>query len=168
MAKQTKQGIIVLDNTVLTNFGLVRRADLVTDLWLGMARITPDVLNEYRAGVRVAELPSHIWECLPVLTLTLSEAALALGLAHRLGAGERSCLAVAISRGALFATDDEDARRHAKRANVPVVGSLGILIRNVQENRITLSDAQVLLDTMIAAGYRSPISRLDEYGEISS
>lgn len=110
MAKQKQQGIVVLDNTVLTNYGLINRADLVSDLWPGMASFTPDVQNEYQAGVRVAELPADIWVFLPVLTLTTSETTLALSLAHRLGAGERSCLAVAITRGALLATDDEDAR----------------------------------------------------------
>ncbi len=142
MAKQKQQGIVVLDNTVLSNYGLLNRADLVTDLWPGRARITPDVLNEYQAGVRVANLPEDIWNCLPVLTLTISEMALALSLAHRLGAGERSCLAVAITRGALFATDDEDARQHAKRAHIAVVGSVGILLRNIQQNQLSLSDAQ--------------------------
>jgi predicted nucleic acid-binding protein len=136
--------------------------NLITDLWPGIASITSEVLNEYRAGMQVANLPADIWDCLPVLTLAESETALSLRLAHRLGAGERSCLAIAISRGALFATDDEDARRQARRVNVPVVGSIGILIRNIQQNRLSLSDAQSYLDTMIAGGYRSPISRLDE------
>jgi predicted nucleic acid-binding protein len=167
MAKQKQQVIVVLDNTVLTNYSLVNRADLVIDLWPGIASITPDVLTEYTAGVQAAGLPANIWDCLPVLTLTASEIALALGLSHRLGAGERSCLAVAISRGALFATDDEDARRHVKRTNIPVVGTVGILIRNIQQNRLSLSDAQSCLDTMISAGYRSPISRLDDYGLIT-
>jgi predicted nucleic acid-binding protein len=166
MAKQNQQGLVVLDNTVLTNFGIIHRADLVTNLWPGMACITPEVLSEYRDGVQVAELPADIWDCLPVVKLTSSEMALALSLAHRLGAGERSCLAVAISRGALFASDDEDARRNAKRANAPVVGTVGILIRNIQQNRVSLMDAQGLLDAMIAAGYRSPISRLDDYSNL--
>jgi predicted nucleic acid-binding protein len=164
MAKQKQQGIVVLDNTVLTNYGLVKRADLVTDLWPERVFVTPDVLKEYRVGIQVANLPEKIWDCLPVLTLSTSETALALCLAHRLGAGERSCLAVAISRGALFASDDEDARRHTKRANVPIIGSVGILIRNIQQERLSLSDAQSCLDIMIAAGYRSPVSKLEVFG----
>jgi predicted nucleic acid-binding protein len=167
MAKQKQQGIVILDNTVLTNFGVLQRADLVTGLWPEKAVVTHEVMNEYQAGVRLAKLPANIWDCLPVLTLSESETALALSLAHRLGAGERSCLAVAISRGALFATDDEDARRHARRGNVPVIGTVGILISNIQQNMLSFADGQRLLETIIAAGYRSPISRLDDFGGIS-
>jgi predicted nucleic acid-binding protein len=106
MAKQKQHGIVVLDTTVLTNFGLIDRPDLITDLWSGIASTTPEVLNEYKAGVQVAGLPPNIWDSLTVITLTPSEIAMALSLAHRLGAGERSCLAAAISRNALIATDD--------------------------------------------------------------
>ncbi len=70
MAESKQQRIVVLDNTVLTNFGLVNRADLVTDLWPGMASITPAVLNEYQAGVQAADLPADIWDGLTVLLLT--------------------------------------------------------------------------------------------------
>ena len=163
MAKQKQQQIVVLDNTVLTNFGLVNRADLIIDLWPEIVYITADVLNEYRAGVQVAGLPANLWDHLPVISLSPSELALSLSLAHRLGAGERSCLAIAISRRALCATDDEDARRYAKRANVPVIGTVGILARNVQDHRLALEDAQRLLNAMIAAGYRSSFSRLSDF-----
>lgn len=160
MAKQKSQGIVVLDNTVLTNYSLIQQTGLVTELWPGMTAIPSEVMNEYQIGVQVAGLPPDAWNAIPILTLTISETALALSLAHRLGAGERSCLAIAITRGALFATDDEDARKYAKRENIPVIGSIGILIGNIQQNRLSLSTAQALLDRMIAAGYRSPITRL--------
>jgi predicted nucleic acid-binding protein len=103
------------------------------------------------------------WRDLPVMSLRSSENALALMLAHRLGAGERSCLAVAINRGALLATDDRVARQYAQKARLEVTGSLGILVQNVKTGRLSLVQAQSLLDTLRAAGYRSPSQSLDEF-----
>ena len=53
-------------------------------------------------------------------------------------------------------------RQFAQRAGVPVIGSVGILIRSVQKELLSLHAAQGLLDRMVAAGYRSPINRLDD------
>jgi predicted nucleic acid-binding protein len=163
MGKTTKTALVVLDNTVLTNFGLLRRTDLVTELWPGWACSTPEVLAEYSAGIQAVGLPPDAWRDLPVMSLRSSENALALRLAHRLGAGERSCLAVAINRGALLATDDRVARQYAQKARLEVTGSLGILVQNVKTGRLSLVQAQSLLDTLRAAGYRSPSQSLDEF-----
>jgi predicted nucleic acid-binding protein len=100
---------------------------------------------------------------LPVLSLTRGESAFALSLSHRLGAGERSCLAVAVNRDALLATDDRIARKYAQKAGLLVIGSVGVIIRNVQSNKLELTEAQSLLNALIQSGYRSPIKRLDEY-----
>jgi predicted nucleic acid-binding protein len=163
MGTATKTALVVLDNTVLTNFGLIRRPDLVAGLWPGLAYITPEVLAEYRAGVQAAGLPADAWDGLPVLSLTRGESAFALSLSHRLGAGERSCLAVAVNRDALLATDDRVARKYAQKAGLLVIGSVGVIIRNVQSNKLELTEAQSLLNALIQSGYRSPIKRLDEY-----
>jgi predicted nucleic acid-binding protein len=163
MGRAPQTSLVVLDNTVLTNFALVKRPDLILGLWETAASITPDVLDEYRVGEQAVGLPSGLWDSLPVLSLTQAELALALSLSHRLGKGERSCLAAAVSRGALLATDDLVARQHAKRAGLTVIGSVGILIRNIQQNRLALAEAQGLLDEMIAAGYHSPTKRLDTF-----
>ena len=42
---------VVIDNTTLSNFALVGRADLVTGLWGERASTTSLVMNEYLAGV---------------------------------------------------------------------------------------------------------------------
>jgi predicted nucleic acid-binding protein len=163
MGKENKSSCVVLDNTVLTNYGLIRRSYLITNLWTGMIYLTPEVLAEYKTGIQAVGLPPDIWESLPVLTLTPSEIAFAMSLTHRLGAGERSCLAVAVNRNALVATDDRIARQYAKKSGLAIIGSVGILLRNVQRNNLSLNDAQTILDEMISAGYRSPIQRLDEF-----
>jgi predicted nucleic acid-binding protein len=80
----------------------------------------------------------------------------------RLGRGERSCLAVARSRGALFATDDADARAAARRLDVPITGTLGILALAVRLGLLTLTQANALLADIVRAGYRSPLEQVDD------
>lgn len=117
---------VLLDNTVLSNFALVERTELVMDLWPD-ACTTPAVEAEYAAGTEGRDLPADVWERLTVLTLTPVEKAFAIRLNQRLGAGERSCIAVAHHRSGLFASDDYDARREAQALQIPTTGTIGIL-----------------------------------------
>jgi predicted nucleic acid-binding protein len=105
--------LVLLDNTVLTNFALVDRADLVLDLWGKTGATTPAVKAEYQAGVAARDLASNAWEDLPVLTLSPAEKAFSDMLSAALGTGERTCLAVAVHRQGMLASDDADARRAA-------------------------------------------------------
>jgi hypothetical protein len=67
MGKKTKTALVVLDNTILTNFGLLHRSALVTELWPEWVCSTPDVMTEYNAGVQAVGLPPDAWNDLPVL-----------------------------------------------------------------------------------------------------
>lgn len=73
MGTTKEETLVVLDNTVLTNFGLVGRPDIIYDLWQAAAHTTRAVLAEYLAGVGTANLQAEAWAGLPVLDLTLSE-----------------------------------------------------------------------------------------------
>lgn len=152
---------VVLDNTVLTNLALVDRSDLAIRLWPRRVCTTPVVLDEYQAGAASGLLPPEAWEKLPVVTLTQNEAAFAADLPPRLGAGERTCLAVAVHRGGLLASDDLDARRVALEHHVPKTGTIGILTLCVRRGHLGREEANALLAQMIALGYRSPIAQLD-------
>ena len=59
--------LVLLDNTVLTNFALVYRADLVLDLWGEAGATTQAVMAEYQAGVTARDLAAKAWEDLTVL-----------------------------------------------------------------------------------------------------
>lgn len=154
-------GLIILDNTVLTNFALVKRPDLVLDLWPSGAATTPEVMAEYQAGVTSRGLPADIWDPLLQLALNHAENEFAERLSPKLGSGERTCLAVAVLRKGLLACDDAEARHEAQRLGVAVTGSIGILVLNVRQGRLALADANSLLDEMIRLGYRSPVDTLD-------
>ena len=50
--------LVLLDNTVLTNFALVDRPDLVLDLWGPNCATTTEVMAEYQAGIIGRGLPA--------------------------------------------------------------------------------------------------------------
>jgi predicted nucleic acid-binding protein len=165
-AEQVDQPVI-LDNTVLTNFALVGRADLVAHLWPTKACTTPPILDEYRSGVASGLVPADFWADLTIITLTKEETALAASFSTRLGSGERSCLAAAVCRQGLLATDDLDARRIAQQQNVPLTGTIGILILCVRRSYLSHEEADGLLGEMIAFGYYSPFDSLDQLTDAS-
>ena len=154
--------LVLLDNTVLTNFALIHRADLVLDLWAEAGATTPAVMAEYQVGVTARNLQPDAWLKLQVLTLSPPEIAFAEKLSIALGAGERTCLAAAVHRQGMVASDDADARRAARNNNLPLTGSLGILALNTRRGAITLVEANELLERLIDQGFRSPIATLDD------
>jgi predicted nucleic acid-binding protein len=164
---------LVFDNTVLSNFAAVDRISLLEQLYRGRAYTTLMVVDEIQDGLQagyqylqsVEEVLSapHPAGWLQVLSLdSAEEQALYIELTASLSAGEASCLAVAIARGFVFATDDLAARRAATQRNVRLTGTIGILIRLVREGHLPLSEANNILAQMIALRYRAPVERLDD------
>lgn len=153
---------VLLDNTVLTNFALVGRSDLVFALWGANCMTTTAVISEYAAGVTGRDLPAESWRGLAQWTLQPAEQEFADHLPSQLGIGERSCIAVAVHRQALFACDDAKARQEANRHGIAVTGTLGILVLCVRQGFITLVEGNTMLTEMIEQGYRSPVVTLDE------
>lgn len=74
---------VLLDNTILTNFALVGRAELVTRLWPTAACTTAAVVAEYGVGVAEGLLPADAWADLSVVELTGEEEASLLFLRLR-------------------------------------------------------------------------------------
>jgi predicted nucleic acid-binding protein len=107
-------------------------------------------------------LAANAWEDMTVLTLSPPERAFADTLSAALGAGERTCLSVAIHRRGILASDDGDARRAARNYGVFLTGSLGILALNTRSGVIKLAEGNKLLERPINKGYRSPVTTLDD------
>jgi predicted nucleic acid-binding protein len=154
-------GLVLLDNTVLTNFALVDRPDLVLELWDTNCATTTEVMAEYQAGIVGHGLPAHSWENLTQLTLQPAEQSFAGQLHPQLGSGERSCIALAVYRQGLFVCDDAKARREAQRHGVTVTGTIGVLVLNVRQGKLPAAEGNALLTNMITQGYRSPVTTLD-------
>jgi predicted nucleic acid-binding protein len=122
-----------------------------------------DAGYEYLRSVRDALMPLSPTGWLPVLTVeTSEEQALYRELSPSLGNGEASCLAVAIARELMLGSDDLAVRKAAKARDVRLTGTVGILIRLVREDRLSLEDANAILARMIALRYRSPVESLDD------
>lgn len=77
--------------------------------------------------------------------------------------GERHALAYARDRGWAVATDDMEARSVAETFDVPCTGSLGILVRGIERNEISVEEAESWHTAWIEKnGYYSPVDSVSE------
>ncbi|MCL4490060.1 MAG: DUF3368 domain-containing protein [Chloroflexi bacterium] len=152
--------ITILDNTLLSNFAIVQRPELIRLALADAAATTEEAFAECQTGVRIGRLPACDYSWLSVFPLNESERATYDQLRLRLNAGEAACLAIAARRGYRVFTDDRDAREIALQMQIPISGTVGLLVRLVEQSHLSLSDANGLLTRMIASGYRSPVTDL--------
>jgi len=73
---------------------------------------------------------------------------------------EAACLAISLTRDCRILTDDRDAREFARRLEIPLSGTLGVLLRLIDIGSLNLEEADAFLSQMMAAGYRSPVASL--------
>ncbi|MCP4655049.1 MAG: DUF3368 domain-containing protein [bacterium] len=131
--------IVLLDNTVLSNFALVDRIELIRHVLGTEAASTPQVIAEFDAGVSLGRLPETDLDWLPILTLSSEEEASYERFMRHLNRGEASCLAIAHHRPASVPTDDRDARVFAGRMGIAVSGTVGVLVRSVKTRDVESS-----------------------------
>lgn len=155
--------MILIDNTVLSNFALVGSLRSVRRFCRGRGLTTRAVYQEFQAGVekRVFQDTNLSWLRLTHLR-NQPEKQRFIRYHRRLGAGEASCLAVASSRGHSLLTDDMMARKEAYRSGIVVSGSLGVLVALIRNGDLTLVEGNALLQVFLTTGYFSPINRLDD------
>ena len=151
---------LVLDNTVLSNFALVHRIDLL-QYFASEELVTTDAAwRELEVGMESGRVPRADWSWLAVLSLQGEEQTFALTGLTGLGAGEAACIALAYSRHYRFVTDDRLARRAARRLGVPITGTLGLLTALVDEQVLSRTECDETLRQMIEQGYRCPVEHL--------
>ncbi len=151
-----------MDNTVLTNYAIVGRQDLIFSLFGNRACTTKQAFDEFRHGTKNPEIPVNAWEELPCYELSVDEVNWAHRQLTRLGNGERACLTAAFFRKGILASDDQLVRKLAQQISVPVIGSIGILVAAVNNHLLDKVVGQILLEQMIQSGYYSPISNLNQ------
>jgi len=164
----------IFDTTALSNFAATGRVELLDTRYRGVAFTTLEVTGELRRGVKAGY--SYLEYVLNQIEPVNSEGWIQIMLPnsaaeHRLQSefdqfldpGEASCLALAISRHMTLVTDDLAARRLAEKREVPLSGTLGILIALVRQNTFSLKEANTILAAMIQRRYRSPVDSLDEF-----
>lgn len=152
--------LALLDTTPLSNFAHVHRPELIRAALGDQAATTPHILLEFQRGVDLGLVPITDWTWLKIAKPTARERSLADEFLRQLDPGEAECLAVAVTRGGVFLSDDFAARRLAQLEGLPTSGTLGILLKLVSDAALTLDEADLLLMNMIRHGYRSPISTL--------
>lgn len=153
----------LLDTTILSNFAHVQQPELVRLALGDQAATTPAVLAELHRGEALGLLPRVDWRRLLPLTLTDAEQTLVGQYQDIVDVGEAECLAVAVMRQACLLIDDLAARRLAQAQKVPVSGTLGLLLRLIQQKHLAAPAADALLTLMRQAGYRSPVISLHDY-----
>ncbi len=152
--------MVLIDNTVISNFVKVNRIDLIKKAF-DCVYVTEQVLEEFKLGVKRGVLPDVKLD-FEVLKLKDEEIELYKALRIKLGKGEASCLAIAKYRDMKILTDDSDARKIANILGVPVSGTIGVLVRCVEKGIITKEEGNRILREMIEKGFYSPVSDLDE------
>ena len=155
--------MILIDNTVLSNFALAGEINLIRDYCQGKGVVPGYVFAEFERGVKEGIFTNaNLWW---LETLTLEDAkekSLFEIFSKRLGVGESACLAIAISRGYDILTDDMAVRKIAMREGVRLSGSIGVLLELIRINRISLEKGNAILSSFIKHGYFSPVDKLNE------
>ena len=160
----------VVNATVLSNFAAVGRLGLLRDtvapLYLP-SEVYHEILVGQMAGYAFYDgIEQHITPFAPtgwlhLVTMTEDEWQLAASLPARLHQGERACLCIARQRAWGLLTDDRAARQQAVAWNIPLSGTIGVLLLAIQDGRLTIDQGNALLNEMIdQANYRSPTTDL--------
>jgi predicted nucleic acid-binding protein len=149
----------VLNTTVLSNFAYVDHVKLLLNL---PRLVTVDaVREELTAGAETHSYIDHALAVLetgiPVITPSSPAEQLEERLLESLDPGEAQALAVAEATDGMLVTDDGDARTTAKQRGVELTGSIGLLVRFVENDQLSAATADEYLKRWIDdAGFRSP------------
>lgn len=154
--------LLIADTTVISNFFLIGRLDLLEGIKDLCA--TKEVWDELEVANKrgILEISQTNLKA-EILRMDEDETESFLRLCSRFGRGEASCLAIALHRDAGILTDDLDARRFAQRGNIPVSGSIGILVKCVTNGHLSREQGNELLSQMIQKGFFSPVESLDRF-----
>jgi predicted nucleic acid-binding protein len=149
----------ILNTTVLSNFAHVDHVALLLEL---PRLVTVDaVQTELAEGSETHHYLEGALDVLeddiPVVTPSSPAQELEEELLETPDPGEAQALAVAEKVEGMVVTDDGDARTVANQRDIRLTGSIGWLVRFVENDRITADTADTYLKRWIdEAGFRSP------------
>ncbi|MEA3397983.1 MAG: hypothetical protein U9R05_11020 [Chloroflexota bacterium] len=163
---------VIANTTIISNFAASGRVELLHTLW-NILYIPEQVYDEIQAGLLLgydfyADIHSLIYPFsengwLYLTSLHSSDEFRLFGeLTSTLHSGEAACLSIAAHRQWTFLSDDKAARRAGASLNIPVSGTLGVLLALVKHGQLALTEADTMLIRMIQAGYFSPVFSLRE------
>lgn len=157
------------DTVTLGNFALTGCFGLLVDRYGTSLSVTEQVRVELAAGragghdgldaVEAALTAGAISQAGPMDT---AERELFGELLRTFGAGEASCIAVALQRGGVVVNDDRTARRRCASRGILVTGTVGILQALCADRIVSTEEADALLARMVEIGFYSPIRRVSD------
>lgn len=101
---------------------------------------------------------------IPVIEPPLAARDVESALLETLDPGEAQVIGVAEAVDGTVVTDDGDARAVATRRGVGLTGSIGLLVRFVEADRIAAATADEYLKSWIdEAGFRAPAREFDKF-----
>lgn len=156
---------VVLDTTVVSNFASTDSISFLIAT-LESPMVVPAIRDELQRGLDTGHkyLDSAVdalSDELPVRPLSSDQDF--NGIRERLDLGEADSLLAAIKYDGTLATDDLAARTVAEQHDVPVTGSVGLLVLGVEYDYIDQKIADEWLDTWREQrGYYAPIESVTE------
>lgn len=154
-----------LDATVVSNFASTDAIEFLVEV-LESPVIVPAVRDEIEEGRRVGHdyLASAIEAFDDGLRVSNTPPETgAVRVRDRLDAGEAEALRGAFEHDGTLATDDLAARRLADDHDVPVTGSIGLLVLGIERGRIDGETADEWLQTWRdTRGYYAPVESIEE------
>jgi len=163
---------VVANTTILSNFASAGRLDVLREV-LGKLHLPAEVYAKIQEGLLAGYefytgIAAQIHPFSPTGWLRLvsfagdEELRLFEELSANLGRGEAASLALAMHRGWGFLSDDARARNVSRNHGVSPAGTLGVLLKAVKTDVLSVAQANEVLHQMIGSGYRSPYDNLAE------
>jgi predicted nucleic acid-binding protein len=158
---------LVFDATVLSNFLLADALELLAKRYRHRGIVTWEVYDELSAGFNKSPSLRRIESLLAprhftLIALSKKEHGFYVSLLESLGKGEASCVAVARSSRYVVVTDDKAARWRCEIHGIRYTGTIGILLASCREGQITAAEADRFLQSMICAGFYSPVRKISD------
>lgn len=142
--------LVVSDTSPLLNLALIDRLDLVREQFSSVT-VPRQVWNELVAGEEGVDALRSSRDAGGIDIVTVAEDTLFVEFRRELDVGEAAALAYAIDSDAdLVLLDEREARRTARRHDLPMTGAIGILLRAARDGQIELRQE---LDALRAAGF---------------
>lgn len=158
---------LYVDTVTLSNFALSGHLDLLLARYGRRICIVPEVLDEINDGIvsgysALSDVEDAVSGNRFTLTGALkpAERRMYRELLRTLASGEAACIACAAARGGIVATDDRAARACCAGRKVIFTGTVGILKACCRDGALSPQEADRILDSMIGAGYHSPVLRI--------
>ncbi|WP_129113559.1 hypothetical protein [Halegenticoccus tardaugens] len=159
---------LVFDSTALSNFASSNALDWLTDAFDELYTV-PAVEDEIAQGIAAGHTflrPAQVALQAGEFQIVSIDSALRTRFeseANRLDRGEFEAYLLAWEKGWALVTDDAAGRRVANEHDVAVTGSIGLLVRGVVSDDLSLARANKWLTMWTTErGYFAPVDSVDE------